>query len=204
MEPTTPEKTEASTQEPVAPEQAAPSVTIPKERLDQEIAKRKALEVELAKYAKEVETLKSAPTPQKPDSSQTKGDDISELKATVMEIRDREQRRDLQLSLKLSSQDQAKAVQDILKASPDLKPAEALQIAQMRTPDAFGGTDQRGFNPSQHASLRPSGGGPQPVVTLKDKVKAVREIQDPIQRGKAELNLHGKLLADALGWQYPN
>lgn len=199
MDPTNPEtQPAAEAKEPVAPEQQAPS--IPKERLDQEIAKRKDAEAQLARLNSEIESLKKQSAPKPTQTSQTSGND--QLLAKVQQIEEREHRRELQEQLSLGDPKQAEAVQAVLRANPELKPSEALTIASTRNAELFGGTDQRAFNPGQHGSLRPTGGGPPKVETLKDRVKKIAEMP-PILREQAEKKLHGKLLADTLGWQYP-
>lgn len=204
MDPTNPTQTEGEVPQPVVAEPSQSSTSIPKERLDQEIAKRKSAEAAAAAAQKELEALRSKATPPKPDASQT-APESGDLRAEVQFLKEQHQRRELQGELRLQDVKQAEAVQTILKANPDLKASEALSIAQARQPDLFGGEDKRAFNPGQHGVLRPSGGGPQPVVkSLKERSVEVAGIKDPILRDREEKRLFGKELAKVLGWQRPD
>lgn len=198
MDPTTPAQASQGAPEPVVKEQEAPS--IPKERLDQEISKRRGLEEQLAKTAAELDALKKQAAANQQKGNQTEQVDVKNLAETVRSIQEKEHRRELQGTLGLKDDKQVDAVQSILKANPELKPSEALFIAQTRQPDVFGSVDQRSYNPGQHGSLRPSGGGPPKVETLKDRVAKIKSMQDPIARDQAEQQLHGNLLRKVLGW----
>lgn len=204
MEPTIPEGTANTAAEPVAEQKEPQSHSIPKERLDQEIGKRRSVEAELAQARKDLEELKSKSAPQRQEAGKSDGD-LKTLQEQVRVIQEAEQRRELQRDLKLTEAEQVSLVQQILKASPDIKPSEALLIAQMRDPEKFGGTDKRGFDPSQHSSLRPNGAGaPKVGKTLKERAGEIAKITNPIDRDRAEKQLHGKIVASLLGWQRPD
>lgn len=182
---------------------------IPKARLDQELTKRKAAEAKSDELAKEIEKLKTEASTPKPEPSVQpeptvpgqSGEDMNAVMTKLNELEDREARRELAQSLTLTTE-QAVEVHGILKASEGLDAQEALMIARGRNTELFGSADQRGYDPGQHASLRPSGGGPPPVETEADRIKAVSEIQDRYVRDQEHSKLLGEKLARASNWAY--
>ncbi len=190
-----------------APEAEVPSASperapmIPKARLDQEIGKRRALEDKLGTLEQEIERLKKSadPQPQKgaPDKAPEAGD-LSVLQQKLENLETQTRRRDLSSKMRLN-EEQAAAVDDLMVKMPDLKPTEALQLARQRNEALFGAPSQRGYQPSQHASLRPAGGGTPQVETLKDRVQQASGLPKD-QRTDALAGFTGELMAKALGW----
>lgn len=198
MEPTNPstEMSEVQAGQPVADQPKAEEHRIPKERLDQEIAKRKALEDLAAKLQQENAALKNVSSSA---SSSQPADDLSRLREDVAAIKQAAYRAELKSALQLQNEDQVKIVHDLMKSNPDLKPNEALLIASTRNAEAFGGKDSRTFQPGLHGSLSARGGGMPQVETLSERATKVAKMSDPISRAREEQRLHGKELARLIG-----
>lgn len=185
------------------PKQSASETTgkdnvIPKQRLDQEIAKKEAIKAELDALRVEIDELKKQKGTQPAKDSQTDSKStVDTLLAQVKEIQDRDARRELQRTLGLP-EEHAQKVQDIMRQSPDLKPSEALHVARQRHADLFQGKDQRGFDPGTHGGIRPTGGGAPAPETLKQKVAGIKTILNPIDRDAAERRMHGEIVLDKL------
>lgn len=187
---------EAQVTQPVAEQPKAEEHRIPKERLDQEIAKRRALEEALDQVRAEAAALKNKKTDASVIGS---AEDLLKLREDVAAIKQSAYRSELKSALNLQSDEQTKVVHELLVSNPDLKPSEALIIASHRNADLFGGKDQRTFQPGLHSSLSAKGSGMPEVETLKDRVKKVGSMSDPIARAREEQRLHGKELARLMG-----
>jgi len=194
----------------VAPEQPkGDDPRIPKARLDQEVAKRKTAEERMAVLEEENRKLKepdvtepATPTPPPPPAVPGRSDeDMTAVMTKLQDLEVREARRELAQTLDLTAK-QAEEVHGVLQAAPGLQASEALLIAQGRNTELFGSADQRGYNPAQHSSLRPTGGGPPPAETTADRIEAVRKIPDAYERRRAHEALLGEALAAESGWDY--
>lgn len=163
------------------------------------IGERNALKESLDKLAAEVAALKSTKATEPKAASPA---DDADLRKSVAELLAANKRAALAAELGLGDDKQIAKVQEVLKDHPNLPAKEALMLAQSRDPSMFGGTDQRGFNPSQHTSLRPSGAGAPPAPTLKERSVEIAKNRytNPMQADADEKRLHGDLLRKALGW----
>jgi hypothetical protein len=195
--------TTAITQTKTDPAQPASDTTVkdnvvPKERLDQEIAKRKERDAELDKLRAENDELKKQKATPPAKDSQTDGKgQLDSLLAQVKDIQDRNSRNELQRLLGLT-EEQTQKVQEVLSQAPNFTPKEALTIARGRHADLFQGKDQRGFDPGIHGSVRPNGSGAPPPKTLKEQVGAIKTMTNPIDRDAAERRLHGEMVLSKL------
>lgn len=174
-------------------------VQIPKERLDQEIGKRRDVETRLEAAQRELEALKKggAPSPAAPAQPPS---DLSVVQQKLAAIEAREQRRELSAKLGLNDS-QAGAVADLV--AKGLSPDAALAAARVSNADLFSGQQQRGFDPSQHSSLRPTGNGMPAAPKLKEQLEAVAKLPTD-QRSDAQAELLGKRLSKTLGWTRPD
>lgn len=181
-----------------AQETAEPTETsIPKQRLDQEIAKRKASDEALAQARKELEALKKQGQPAPADGGQAAPSALDSIKREIAELKAADARKGLQSDLGLSTAEQAKVVHELMQSS-GLKATEALTIAQARHPDLFGSNDQRGFQAGQHASLRPNGGGPPQADTWKERIAKVATMANGFERKEGTEKLVGEMAKRAL------
>lgn len=201
MDPTNPANPVEPAPQPVAADKQAAEPSIPKERLDQEISKRKSAEENLTKVLAELESLKKQPAaqPQPTAEKQGKQSDIATLAAEFQSIKDRDQRRELQRELSLPSEEHAAKVQEILKEAPTYKPKEALAVAKMRHQELFSGKDERAYDPGQHGSLRPTGNGPPQVETMKSRIEDIKKLTGFGAQEAALQRLHGDLALAAMG-----
>jgi hypothetical protein len=120
---------------------------------------------------------------------------IEALSKQLDGMKQENEQRALQVDLKVDSK-QAAALVPLVRGG--LTPHEALTVAKNRDPALFDATadDKRGFQGNIHGGLRPKGSGPAPVETLKQKVNAIKEVVNPIDRDAAERRLHGKMVLD--------
>lgn len=180
--------------------EAKPPVTIPKERLDQEIAKRRESEAKLEAAQKELETLRNGSAQPGRPSSAPQPADLTAIQMKLASIEARDNRRELAAKLGLNEQ-QSEKVQDLV--GKGLSPEAALAAARVSNADLFQGQQNRGFDPSQHASVRPGGGSAQPAAKLKDQFANVSKLPAS-ERIDAQAEFLGKNLAKTLGWTRPD
>lgn len=171
-------------------------VTIPKERLDQEIAKRRESEAQLAALQKEYETLKTAGNPPGKPTSAPQPADLTAIQMKLASIEARDARRELAAQLGLNEK-QSEKVQDLV--GKGLSPEAALAAARVSSADLFSSQQNRGFDPSQHASVRSGGNGTPQANKLKDQFTAVAKLPSA-ERVDAAAEFLGKNAAKALGW----
>lgn len=174
-------------------------VQIPKERLDQEIGKRRDVEIRLEAAQREIEALKKGGAPS-PAASAPPPTDLSEVNRKLALIEAERSRDKLAKQLGLNDQ-QADAVAVLV--GKGLTPDAALAAARVSNADLFSGQQQRGFDPSQHASMRPTGNGMPTAPKLKEQLAQVAKLPAD-QRSDAQAELLGKRLAKALDWTRPD
>lgn len=188
------------TQEETQVESKGEDVRIPKARLDQEAAKRRAAEERASKLEEEIKALKETkPTPDKvKDKVPETRDDVSTRLSQIEESLTLDR---IERSLQLSDA-QAREVYEILREAPKLAPSEALSVARSRNAELFGSADNRGFDPSQHGGIAPSGGGAQiERESEQDKIKKVAGLHDKISRDEEQAKLLGGAARRAMGWE---
>jgi hypothetical protein len=140
------------------------------------------------------------------DSDQQQQKELfDDVKSQLAKYEQRDQARNTAQELGISIE-QAVAVNAVRSTSPGLSTAEAFAIAQGRYPDDFNVPNPRAYNPGQHGSLRPRGGGAPPQaqpLTIRQRAEQIRAMADPLKRAAAERHLIGSMAAKAAGWQYP-
>ena len=120
--------------------------------------------------------------------------EIDGVKKEIAALREENQRRSLAIELKLASPEQAEKVSALVNAG--LNPQEALNVAQGRHAELFGLVSKAGFQPGTHGGIKPTGSGPEPVQTLKQKIDQIKLTVNPIDRDAQERRLHGSLVLD--------
>jgi hypothetical protein len=140
------------------------------------------------------------------DEQQQSNPQVADMQKRLEQFERRDQARDTAAELGIPLE-QAIAVNEVRLNNPSLSTAEAFAIAQSRDPDAFGAMNPRAYNPGQHGSLRPRGGGVPPQQqpkSIKQRAQEIAAMPDPLKRMAAERHLIGSMAAKAAGWQYPD
>jgi hypothetical protein len=174
-------------------------IRIPKQELDKVRGKLKAEREEKENLQKELEELRKTQKAAEPDSQPKTGtDEVADIRKELAEIRAIEELRGLAQALNLN-QEQAAAVHVLIKEAPGLSPSEALTIASARDTELFKTSDSKGYDPSQHGTLRPGSGPPPKPNERAERLAEIRNAQGHGQKRELRARLLGERLASAMG-----
>ena len=187
--------TSVEAQETVADQ--TPSESIPAERFEQVIGQRNEAREENTRLTQELATLRDdkanaeiveavqaeVQKGQNGDLAQVIFDAVEQIvdkrigNVDLASLAETSDRLGLADHLPGLNKEQAGAIRDLQKTSPDLTPPEAAMWAKVRNPSLFPEEDRRGFQPGVHSSTIPSGASPTRQPPQEQKLPTREEVK---------------------------